>query len=112
MVSENIYGNILEALIAAIYLDLGHQKSKEFVVENIIKKTVKKQIKDYKSKIFEWSQKNKKRIKFINNETKFVGEKKHFARLLLDGKELSRALGRTKKSAEQKSAEIAYNIVS
>ena len=34
--SDNIFGNILESIIGAVYLDLGYNKSKEFVMKYVI----------------------------------------------------------------------------
>ena len=34
-VSDNMYGNILEALIGAIYLDSGYTSAKQFTLNNI-----------------------------------------------------------------------------
>ncbi|MBT5858240.1 MAG: ribonuclease III, partial [Flavobacteriales bacterium] len=35
-VSDNIFGNILESIIGAIYLDLGYNESKKFIFNQII----------------------------------------------------------------------------
>ena len=113
-ITPNIYGNILEAIVGAIYLDLGYNKTKEFTVTHIIKKTKSdKSENDYKSKILEWSQKNNKQIKFININQKGPDHKKEYLiQLFVNEKNISEAWGKTIKSAEQKSSEIAYKIVS
>ena len=38
-ITPNIYGNILEAIIGAVYLDSGHDKTKDFIENQIIKNT-------------------------------------------------------------------------
>ena len=113
-ITPNIYGNILESIIGAIYLDLGYKNTKEFIVTHIIKNTKSdKSENDYKSKILEWSQKNNKQIKFININQKGPDHKKEYLiQLLVNEKNISEAWGKTIKSAEQKSSEIAYKIVS
>ena len=113
-ITPNIYGNILEAIIGAIYLDLGYNNTKEFTVTHIIKNTKPdKSENDYKSKILEWSQKNNKQIKFININQKGPDHKKEYLiQLFVNEKNISEAWGKTIKSAEQKSSEIAYKIVS
>ena len=112
-IPENIYGNILESIIGAVYLDLGHQKSKKFITENILKNTSKKeQTQNYKSKIIEWSQQKNKEIKFINSKQKGLDHTKEYKiELLINKEKISEAWGKTIKSAEQKASEIAYNIV-
>ena len=35
-VSDNIYGNIIEAIIGAVYLDRGHKKTKELIKKHIL----------------------------------------------------------------------------
>lgn len=113
-ITPNIYGNILESIIGAIYLDTGYNKTKDFVVNYIINNTKTSHTENnYKSKILEWSQQNNKQIKFIKIGKKGPDHKKEYlTQLFIDGKKISEAWGKTIKSAEQKSSEIAYKIVS
>ena len=114
MITPNIYGNILEAIIGAIYLDLGYDKTKNFIKNQIIKNPNTNHTENnYKSKILEWSQQNNKQIKFINTSQKGPDHKKEYLiQLIINEKNISEAWGKTIKSAEQKSSEIAYKIVS
>lgn len=69
--SHNSYmcGNAFEALIGAIYLDRGYRACKKFVEERIInqylnlEKISRKEV-NFKSKLIEWSQKNKFCVEF------------------------------------------------
>ena len=68
---------------------------------------------DYKSKILEWSQQNNKKIKFVNIDQKGPDHKKEYLiHLYINEKNISKAWGKTIKSAEQKTSEIAYKTVS
>ena len=69
--SHNSYmcGNAFEALIVAIYLDRGYRACKKFMEERIInqylnlEKISRKEV-NFKSKLIEWSQKNKFCVEF------------------------------------------------
>ncbi|MBT5859370.1 MAG: ribonuclease III, partial [Flavobacteriales bacterium] len=112
-VSDNIFGNILESIIGAIYLDLGYNESKKFIFNQIIEKSNFSEDINYKSKILEWCQKKNKKIKFVNSKQKGPDHKKeYFIELYIQEKKISESWGNTIKSAEQKSAEIAIKIVS
>ena len=70
--SHNSYmcGNAFEALVGAIYLDKGYQACMDFMEKRIIEqylnldKVSRKEV-NFKSKLIEWSQKNKFEIEFI-----------------------------------------------
>ena len=70
--SHNSYmcGNAFEALVGAIYLDKGYQACMDFMEKRIIEKylnldRVSRKEVNFKSKLIEWSQKNKFEIEFI-----------------------------------------------
>ena len=64
-----MYGNAFEAFIGAIYLDQGYDRCKQFMEEKIFKnyidldKMSRKEV-NFKSKLIEWSQKNKMEVSF------------------------------------------------
>ena len=70
-VSHNnyMYGNAFEAFIGAIYVDQGYDACKHFIEERVIapyiniEKLARKEV-NFKSKLIEWSQKNKVKISF------------------------------------------------
>lgn len=73
LTQTHIPGDALEALIGAIYLDLGHDKAKAFIYSKIItEQTDFSEIADndtnYKSLLIEWGQKNRCSIHFVTEE--------------------------------------------
>ena len=113
-VSDNIYGNIVEAIIGAVYLDQGYKTTKTFIRKHILEPNVLFVEKtNYKSKVLEWSQKNKRKIQFVKQKQEGPDHnKKHLINLFIDGKKIAESWGRTIKSAEQSSAKMAYKIIS
>ena len=71
--SKHLYGNALEALIGAIYLDRGYRTARRFFIRKIMQKHIDlvqlvKKDPDYKSRIIEWAQKNRVEVLFENKE--------------------------------------------
>ena len=64
-----MYGNAFEAFIGAIYLDQGYERCKLFMEQRIINRYIdldkisRKEV-NFKSKLIEWSQKNKMEVSF------------------------------------------------
>ena len=112
-VSKNIYGNILESLIGAIYLDLGYKKAKIFIEKNVLlDKEFDLKHYNHKSKILEWSQKNNKKLQFVNSKQRGPDHKKQYLiELYIDNIKISESWGETIKSAEQRSSKIAIKAV-
>src|SRR5690554_3590958 len=110
----NIYGNIFEALIGAIYLDRGIKYCEKFIQKRVIKpyvdiKKLEGKVISYKSLFIEWCQKNKKTFLFEIYEDNGKDELKHFAvRLKLDKEIVAKARATAKKKAEEQAAKRAY----
>ena len=105
---KSIYGNTLEALIAAVYLDRGYRYCWKFIMKKVILPNV--DIKDlvetdvnFKSKIIEWVQKGGKEIEFdtIDIENNAQNVKQFTVNLIIDKEVVSVGYGTTKKKAEQ-----------
>jgi ribonuclease-3 len=113
----NILGNTLEAILGAIYLDKGYYPAKKFVITKILEKhldleRMARKESDFKSRIIEWSQKNKKEITFLNEEsTNGNHETVFISRVVLYDKELGSGTGYSKKDAEQRAAEEALEKI-
>lgn len=109
---SHIYGDALEALIGAIYLDTDYQKTKYFVTKKILSQYVnmseiEQKDTNFKSQLIEWSQKNKKEIKFetIEEPAKDKNKQPRFiSSIIVENKELGRGTGTSKKEAQQNAA--------
>ena len=114
-ISDNIYGNALEALIGAIYIKRGMSEAKQFIVDKIINSEFIDRLKntDYKSNLQKIIQKNQNKIKYNLTSTKGPEHDKEFyVTLLIDNKKISYAKGRSVKEAEQNAAKKALKSVS
>lgn len=108
-----IYGDALEALVGALFLNKGYEKTKQIIIERIIKNHINieklKNVEiDFKSKILEWGQKNKKNIIFTSYEEEKDNNSNTFiAQLLISDEIYGRGMGHSKKEAEQMAAKQA-----
>ena len=64
-----IYGNALEALIGAIYIDKGYSQCRRFLLDRVFSRLndieqIVKSDKNYKSRLIEWGQKQHKSVEF------------------------------------------------
>ena len=105
--ARSIYGDALEALIAAIYLDKGFKTAQNFILKKIIEQHIDldeliSTTKNYKSKLIEWAHKNNKVLKFqIINEEQANTKKQFEASVSVDEVEICIGFGFSKKKAEQ-----------
>ena len=110
---NSIYGDALEAIIGAVYLDVGFEYCQEYIVKNIIipyynfDELVNK-THNFKSKILEWSQKEKKLIKFSTKKIILKNNSSQFESILIiENKEISKGFGNNKKDAEKDASRLA-----
>lgn len=112
---NDIYGNALEALIGAIYIDKGYKQCRRFLLDRVFSRyddieVVLKADKNYKSRIIEWTQKNHKEIEFrvVSEELRkdgvyFVSD------VLVDGELCGTGDGFSKRESQQKAARQAIS---
>ncbi len=111
---DNINGNLLEALIGAIYVDVGFTACENFIYSNILidfkdLEQLENKISSYKSLFIEYCQKNKCTFKFENCDDNGKDHIKHFCiKLHFNDIVIARARATSKKKAEEKAAQRAY----
>lgn len=111
---ENIHGNIFEALVGAIFLDLGYFECERFIQKKVIEPYVnierlENKVISYKSLIIEYCQKKKQSFHFDVFEDDTNETQKHFGvKLSIDNKIISKARATSKKKAEEIAAKRAY----
>lgn len=111
---ENINGNVFEALIGAIYLDLGYRYCKKFVSKRVIKPYVdipklEGKITSYKSLFIEWCQKEKKEFLFDIYDDTGNDSVRHFSvKLIFENKIIAKGRATSKKKAEEIAAKRGY----
>lgn len=105
--SSSMLGNAFEALIGAIYIEFGYEKTKNYVIRNILMKymdikELESKDDNHKSQLLEWCQKNGKEINFITL-SKFKLDKRDCFKVavLINNKEMATAEDFNKKAAEQ-----------
>ncbi|KAF0091489.1 MAG: ribonuclease III [Fusobacteria bacterium] len=109
---DSVLADAFEALIAAIYLDLGFEKVKEFVfqiLDDIIEEIVTKGVRDYKTILQELLQKDyKKSVEYKVLAEKGPDHDKVFTvGLIWEEQVIAIGLGKSKKEAERQGAKIA-----
>lgn len=110
----NIYGNLFEALVGAVYLDRGYVACKKFICKKVVEPYVdieklEGKITSYKSLLIEWCQKRKKRYDFHAYEDNGADLQRYFAvKLSIEGKVVAKARATSKKKAEEKASKRAY----
>jgi ribonuclease-3 len=115
--SKSMLGNALEALVGAVYIEVGYEKTKTYVIRRILRKylnihDLESYDDNYKSQLLEWCQKNGHSIEY-KVVAKYKSEKrdKFKVAVFVDGKKYGTADDFNKKSAEQLASERAMGVL-
>ncbi|MEQ8713350.1 MAG: ribonuclease III [Cyclobacteriaceae bacterium] len=107
---KSMYGDTMEALIGAVYLDMGYRACTKFVVDRLIAnhfdlEELVNANQNYKSIVIEYAQKENKSIEFVVNETETADKTRQFvAEVIIDEEMMAQGHGLSKKKAEQDAA--------
>lgn len=109
---KHLYGDAFEAMMGAIYLDKGYDYVNRLLINDILHnylnvEEMNETEVDYKSRLIEWCQKNKKAFtilskhseEFTHNDPQFI------AVANISGKDYGYGIGSSKKEAEQRAAQ-------
>ena len=113
-----MYGNAFEAFIGAIYVDQGYDACKKFIEERVIApyidliKISRKEV-NFKSKMIEWSQKNKIQIDFTLIESFTDGDNNPVfqTQLMVNGLPGGIGTGYSKKESQQNASKATLKKI-
>jgi ribonuclease-3 len=104
---SHIFGNALEALVGAVYLDVGYAKTRQFVLNQMVKSYMDIDLievtdTNHKNKFLSWAQRSGKKVEYVTVSEKMEGARKVFTiAVMLDEVQLVTGTGYTKKEASQ-----------
>ncbi len=111
--SRSVYGDAFEALIGAVYIDKGYEVTRKLILHRFIKhhidvEELEQLEKNFKSKLINWGQRERKNVEFeFLEEVDNGGKRLLRVRVLVDQAEFARGEDYSKKRAEQIAAQRA-----
>jgi ribonuclease-3 len=109
MEGKYLLSNAVEALVGAVYLDLGYRYTRHFVLDILFADMLDEDIEtmdcDFKSRMLEWGQKNKQPVSF---ELAQSGHSTFSSHLLIAGEIAGTGTGCSKKESEQNAAKSVW----
>lgn len=114
---KSLYGDTLEALVGAVYLDRGYSYCKSFIIEKLLipyydlRNIIESEI-NFKSRLIEWAQKENYSIGFEIIHVKAEGRHKEFtAEVIVNSERKGTGYGHSKKKAEQDAARKTLQLL-
>lgn len=114
---QNLFGDAFEAMIGALYLDKGYNLTNRVLIDNIIDKHIDieemtQTERDFKSRMIEWAQKNRKRIEFVTtfapDHSEYNPSFETILKIENTNTNLGYGSGHSKKESEQRAAKQAF----
>ncbi|RYZ28658.1 MAG: ribonuclease III [Chitinophagaceae bacterium] len=111
--SSQIFGNTLEALVGAIYLDIGYKKTSKWVAQRIIMPhmfvdDLENLEINHKNKLYGWANKNGKNLEFETLDERLENGRRLFTvGAVINGKVVAQGKAFNKKDASQIAAQLA-----
>ncbi|MEJ7737705.1 MAG: ribonuclease III [Chitinophagaceae bacterium] len=112
---SQIFGNTLEAVVGAIYIDKGFNKTRRWVLERIVlpylfMDDLENLEINHKNKLYGWANKNGKNLEFETLEERFENGRRLFTvGAVVNGQLISQGKAYNKKDASQIAAQIAVD---
>lgn len=111
-VQKHLYGDALEAMVGAVYLDKGYDYANRLIINSILRNNIDLQAiieseKDFKSRLIEWAQKHKREAVFDTVSSNGGDNPQVFTSTVAVGDIAGSGSGGSKKEAEQMAAEQA-----
>ncbi|MBK8087288.1 MAG: ribonuclease III [Chitinophagaceae bacterium] len=110
---SQIFGNTLEALLGAIYLDLGYRKTQKWITKNVIvphlfMEELELLEINHKNKLYGWANKNGKVLDFETLDERLENGRRLFTiGAVIDGEVIAEGKAFNKKDASQIASQLA-----
>lgn len=116
--NTSIFGDAFEAMIGAIYLDQGFEKTKQIIIKKIFKtyldlNKIEELDNNFKSQLIEWGQKNKLEISFNTSEEENTKSKttQFVTTVVIENVKKGHGYGISKKESQQNAARVALKNI-
>ncbi len=115
--SRSMLGNAVEALVGAVYLEQGYNRTQDFVIRKILRSYVdihelERFDDNYKSQLLEWCQKHGRSVSYkLLARYKFEKRDRFKVAVVINGEKMATADDFNKKAAEQTASERAMQAL-
>lgn len=114
---NSAHEDVVEAVIGAMFIDKGFEATKKIIIDRIITlhvdiETLVETETNFKSRLIEWAQKEKRDLVFNMKETRILNSQKQYVvEVVIDGISFPEAIHNSIKESEQQAAQKAIEIL-